>query len=122
MIYENDFVVCILDIAPFNDGHILILPRKHYLDVEEIDELTLSAIMNASAKMSILLKKTFNPDGITFCQNGGTFNDLQHYHMHAISRFIDDGFSWSEPKEEFKTERSLKEIKLLLLKELNSNS
>lgn len=24
VIYENDFVVCILDIAPFNDGHILI--------------------------------------------------------------------------------------------------
>ncbi|MEK5475669.1 HIT family protein [Paenibacillus sp. FSL R5-0407] len=118
VIYENEFVVCILDIAPFNDGHILILPRKHYLDVEEIDELTLSAIMNASAKISILLKKTFNPDGITFCQNGGTFNDLQHYHMHAIPRFIGDGFSWSEPKEEFKTERSLKEIKLLLLKEL----
>lgn len=122
VIYENEYVVCVLDIAPFNDGHILILPREHYLDVEEIDQLTLSAIMNASAKMSVLLKKTFEPKGITFCQNGGAFNDLKHYHMHVIPRFIGDGFSWSEPKKEFKTERTLKEMKTILIKELEGNS
>lgn len=121
IIYENKYVVCVLDIAPFNDGHILILPKKHYLDVEEIDELTLSAIMKASAKMSVLLKKAFKPEGITFCQNGGTFNDLKHYHLHVIPRFIGDGFSWSAPKEEFKTERTLKDVKTILIKELEGN-
>lgn len=37
VIYENDLVTCVLDIAPFNEGHILILPKKHYLDIDEMD-------------------------------------------------------------------------------------
>ncbi|WP_438351921.1 HIT family protein [Paenibacillus sp. FA6] len=122
VVYEDKYLVCVLDIAPFNDGHLLILPKEHYVDVEEIDETTLSAIMKASARMSKLLKKVFKAEGITFCQNGGLFNDLKHYHMHVIPRYMGDGFSWSEPKDEFKTERTLREINLLLLKELESNS
>lgn len=37
--------------------------------------------MIASMTISKALKKLFNPDGITICQNGGKFNDLTHYHM-----------------------------------------
>lgn len=118
MVYENSHIVCVLDIAPFNDGHVLILPKKHYVDVDEIDEETMAAIMNASSILSKLLKKVFRPDGITFCQNGGMFNDLTHYHMHVIPRYNGDGFSWSEPKEEFKTGRDLTEVKSLLVEQL----
>jgi histidine triad (HIT) family protein len=114
VVYEDHHVVCILDITPFNDGHLLIMPRQHYLDIDEIDEDTRNAIMNASVKMSKLLKKVFNPDGLTICQNGGIFNDLSHYHMHVIPRFSGDGFSWSEPKNELKTTRTLSEVKSIL--------
>ncbi|RXZ79711.1 HIT family protein [Paenibacillaceae bacterium] len=115
VIYENELIVCVLDIAPFNEGHLLILPKQHYLDVEEIDEATQGAIMRASTAMSRLLKQTVKPDGITICQNGGIFNDLGHYHMHLIPRYTGDGFSWSEPKDEFRTSRTLREVQSMLL-------
>ncbi len=38
IVYENEYVSCVLDIAPFNEGHTLVLPKKH---VEELDELRL---------------------------------------------------------------------------------
>ncbi|WP_407669646.1 HIT family protein [Paenibacillus kobensis] len=47
--------------------------------------------------MSTVLKRVFQPDGITICQNGGKFNDLNHYHMHLIPRYEGDGFGWSDP-------------------------
>lgn len=28
IIYENEYVTCVLDIAPFNEGHTLILPKS----------------------------------------------------------------------------------------------
>ncbi|MEK4878082.1 MULTISPECIES: HIT family protein [Paenibacillus] len=31
VVYENEFVTCVLDIAPFNEGHLLILPKKALL-------------------------------------------------------------------------------------------
>jgi diadenosine tetraphosphate (Ap4A) HIT family hydrolase len=115
VVHETGRLVCVLDIDPFNDGHILILPKQHFLDVEEIDEETRHEIMDVAAEMSVRLKKIFRPDGITVCQNGGIFNDLGHYHMHVIPRYRGDGFRWSEPKEEFKTKKSLKEIRDLFL-------
>lgn len=30
IVYENEYVSCILDHIPFNEGHILILPKKTY--------------------------------------------------------------------------------------------
>lgn len=97
LIDENEWVACVLDIAPFNEGHTLILPKRHYHDLEEIDTETLAAIMEASVRISKLLKRLYRPDGITVCQNGGVFNDLTHYHMHIIPRYKDDGFTWSDP-------------------------
>jgi len=96
IVYENELLACVLDIAPFNEGHTLILPKAHVLDVEELEPATARAIMDASMKLSVVLKKLFRPDGITICQNGGKFNDLGHCHMHLIPRYEGDGFSWGE--------------------------
>lgn len=87
VVYENEYVCCFLDKEPFNEGHTLILPKKHFVEVEELDIKTANEIMKASILISKALKKLFDPDGITICQNGGIFNDLTHYHMHVIPRF-----------------------------------
>ncbi|WP_028610901.1 HIT family protein [Paenibacillus harenae] len=108
IVYEDSLVTCVLDIAPFNEGHLLILPKAHVRDPDELPLETLHAIMNASVRMSRLLKKVYHPDGITICQNGGLFNDLNHYHMHVIPRFADDGFIWSEPLTAHGAENRLK--------------
>jgi histidine triad (HIT) family protein len=84
IIFETELITCVLDIAPFNEGHTLIVPKKHYWDVEEMDAETAHAIMDASIKISKVLKELYSPDGISMCQNGGVFNDLTHYHVHII--------------------------------------
>lgn len=38
IVFENEHVTCILDIAPLNEGHLLILPKRHCHDVDELDE------------------------------------------------------------------------------------
>jgi histidine triad (HIT) family protein len=119
VIYEDEHVVCVLDLAPYNEGHILILPRKHYHDLEEIDEISLAAIMKASVTLSKLLKTIYKPDGITIAQNGGIFNDLTHYHMHVIPRFKGDGFTWSEPVIEHNAEKRLKQTRNMIIEYLN---
>jgi histidine triad (HIT) family protein len=99
IIYENEYVCCFLDIQPFNEGHTLILPKQHHLDVEELDIETANAIMRASMIISRAIKKLYNPDGITICQNGGKFNDLSHYHMHVIPRYEEQPFYIEEQKD-----------------------
>lgn len=117
-VYENEWVACILDIAPLNEGHLLILPKRHYFDVDELDEQTAIEIMKASAKLAKLLKSHFQPDGITIMQNGGIFNDLTHYHQHIFPRYRSDGFAWVEPVDSTNAKERLGETRAKLVQRL----
>lgn len=120
IVYENERITCILDIAPLSEGHALILPKKHFLDVDELDIETATAIMAASAKLSKALKAAYAPDGISIMQNGGQFNDLGHYHMHVFPRFEGDGFAWIEPVDADDAKGKLGETREFLARVLNS--
>lgn len=93
VVYEDEFVCCILDHDPFNEGHTLILPKQHFRYVDEFDSETAIAVMKASQLLSKALKNIFNPNGITVCQNGGTIDELSHYHMHIVPRYENQSFA-----------------------------
>lgn len=120
IVYENELITCVLDIAPFNEGHTLIIPKKHYLDIDEMESGTAYAIMDASQKLSIVLKNLYKPEGIRICQDGGKFNDLTHYHMHLIPRYEGDGFIWGEPLYPHGAEKRLSQTKEKILMALLS--
>ena len=69
------------------------MPKKHVYNVEELDENTANSIMKVSILLSKAIKKLYNPDGITICQNGGIFNELTHYHMHVVPRYKGQSFA-----------------------------
>lgn len=124
VVFEDEYVCCFLDHEPFNEGHIMILPKKHVYDLEELDENTANSIMKASILSSKALKKQFNPDGITICQNGGVFNELTHYHMHVVPRYKGQSFAdfYCEDEIMIEDETKLKETarKLIeVISELN---
>lgn len=95
IIYEDEKICCFLDLDPINEGHILIIPKKHYLDVDELDEETAMAIMKTSMLLVRIMKSIYKPNGYSIMQNGGEFNDIGHYHMHIFPRYKDDGFGWT---------------------------
>ncbi|WP_409293788.1 HIT family protein [Peribacillus sp. SCS-26] len=92
-IYEDDWVSCILDHDPWNEGHVLILPKKHARYIEDMDEEAQTAVMKAASILSKAVKQMSRPDGITICQNGGTFDELTHFHMHIVPRYNGECFA-----------------------------
>lgn len=110
LIYENDLLTCILDHDPFNNGHTLILPKKHYEDVDDLDEETAHAIIQCSMVISKALKSIYKPDGITICQNGGIFSELTHFHMHVVPRYKGQSFASFYLDEPFNNEHLKKRI------------
>lgn len=89
-LYEDDYVFCFLDINPVNKGHILIIPKKHFLDNLDIDNEYLTKIHDASKKMMGLLNKTFKPNGYRLIQNNGVLQEVKHYHLHIIPSYLDE--------------------------------
>jgi histidine triad (HIT) family protein len=116
VVFENDYVTCLLDIDPLNEGHTLILPKRHFVELADTDISARHAIMNASVRISNALKTIYKPDGISIMQNGGSFNDLGHYHMHVFPRYNNDGFGWKEPA--VKSRHSLDVVKQRIAEQL----
>lgn len=93
-IYEDDIVMAFMDIDPINEGHILLVPKKHYIDIDEIPDNELSHLILVSKKIVKNMKIRYKPDGYSIMQNGGQFNDIGHFHMHIFPRYKNDGFGW----------------------------
>ena len=81
-IYEDEVVFAFLDINPDSNGHTLIIPKKHYLDLTEIDNEILLHIMDTARKLKKLLEEKLNIDGLTLIQNNGDIQEVKHYHLH----------------------------------------
>ena len=102
IVFENENVIAFLDIAPINEGHVLVTPKMHFLDADEIPNELFYEIMYISKKIVYSIKKVYKPDGYSIMQNGGKFNDVGHYHMHIFPRYDNDGFGWTESGKEQK--------------------
>ena len=86
-VYEDDLVIGILDINPNGEGHTLIIPKKHFLDVNDIDLEYLEEINKASKIIVKLLNGKLNPSGIRLLQNNGNLQEVKHYHLHVIPSY-----------------------------------
>ena len=86
-IYEDDKVLVILDVNPRGNGHSLIIPKKHYKDLYDIDNETLIHIFSVAKKIGDMLEDKLHCTGITLEQNNGICQEVKHFHLHVIPRY-----------------------------------
>lgn len=81
-VYEDDIVKVFLDTNPDVNGHMLIVPKKHILDIYDMDNDTLLHIFEITKKMDNLLKEKLHTEGLTLVQNNGLLQEVKHFHLH----------------------------------------
>lgn len=103
-IFEDDIVKVMLDVFPNTTGHTLIIPKKHYLDLDDIPIEVLTHIMKIAKQIKPLLETKLNPNSIVLVQNNGDEQKIKHYHLHLL------------PKYETKPKMTVEEVYELLCK------
>ncbi len=109
MLYEDGDVVAFLDIAPVNQGHLLVIPKTHYENIFDVPEETLQKIILVVKKMAQVLDKI--SDGINVVSNNkkAAGQIVNHLHFHVIPRLEGDGFRhW--PGKEYESEEEMKKM------------
>lgn len=91
-IYEDEEVKVFLDINPNTNGHCLIIPKKHIITVNEVDEELIAHILKVEKKIYQLLKEKLNIEGLTIVQNNELGQEVKHYHVHLIPRYHNDNW------------------------------
>lgn len=90
--YENDDFKVILDVAPANRGHALILPKEHFDNVYELDEEIAGKIFAYATRLARAIKEETGCEGMNLVQNNGEVagQTVNHFHLHLVPRFKGD--------------------------------
>ncbi|MBU1202287.1 MAG: HIT family protein [Nanoarchaeota archaeon] len=117
-IYEDDEFYAFLDIKPINQGHTLVVPKKHCRNLLDFPKSEETDLMEFLKKVAKAVTKGVGADGFNLGMNneGAAGQVVFHAHFHIIPRFKNDGLtSW--PHKEFDNEE-LERIKDKIVKYL----
>ena len=85
-IYEDKEFLAFLDIKPLNPGHTLIIPKKHYKWIWDIENF--GSYFEFVKKVESSIEKALNPERVVI---GVAGEEVPHAHVHLVPRFKDDG-------------------------------
>lgn len=86
-IYEDESVKVFLDVNPKVNGHALVVPKKHFKDIYDIDNDTLIHVIEVARKIGPMIEKKLKADGITLVQNNGLYEEVKHFHLHIQPQY-----------------------------------
>ncbi len=92
LIAENNLALAFYDGCPINEGHTLIIPRRHvetYFDATPEEH---AAIISLVFEVKNYLQKKYSPDGYNIGANVGQAagQTVFHFHIHIIPRYRGD--------------------------------
>lgn len=90
-IYEDEFLIAILDINPVSYGHTLLIPKKRIENFINNKE-DMSYFMKKLQELSCFIKEKLKADGITIITNNYYGQEIKHLHFHIIPRYEGDKF------------------------------
>ncbi|MBY9017384.1 MAG: HIT family protein [Candidatus Lokiarchaeota archaeon] len=116
ILYENNDTVAFLDVLPISQGHTIVIPKKHYTNLENIPIDDLYEVMATVKIVSNLIYKNLNIDGYNILQNNyrAAGQVINHFHIHIIPRSRADGkFRLLIPREQAKEEELNHTLKII---------
>lgn len=101
-IYEDEDFRVILDMGPAAKGHALLLPKKHFADLFELDDETAGKALKTAKKVAKKMTEALDCDGFNLVQNNGEAagQTVFHFHIHLIPRYQEDGIGEFWKKQE----------------------
>lgn len=97
-IYEDEFVLAFLDINPASEGHTLVIPKKHFENIFEIDKDYLEKIIVVAKNIAEKIKQTNVGEGANLFQSNGAVAEqvVPHFHLHIIPRRKGDNIDFTQ--------------------------
>ncbi|MBI2654213.1 HIT domain-containing protein [Candidatus Woesearchaeota archaeon] len=114
-VYEDDLVLAVLDVNGANAGHCFVMPKNHYSILEQVPDIEIGRLFQASNKISSAIFESLGAQGTNiFVTNGVPAGQtVAHFTINVIPRKENDGINlqW-QPKQMSEEEMSTVELKL----------
>lgn len=115
-VYEDEYTLAFLDINPVSHGHTLVVPKKHFQNMEAVSEEELAKVITTVKIVGKRVKEKLGAASYNIGEN----NDkeagqiIPHLHFHVIPRYGNDNLKlWPQsPYPEGKAEEILAKLKI----------
>ncbi len=87
-VYEDDLVIAIEDIAPVAPTHVLVIPRKHFvnsLDLDPADNPLIGHIFHVAARIARERGEAERGFRVVCNNNAGAGQSVFHIHFHLLA-------------------------------------
>ena len=88
-VYEDEEVLAFLDTTQVTTGHTLVIPKKHYRNVLEMDAEAASSLFAPVPKIAKQLQEKLGASGVNIINNNeeAAGQTVFHTHVHLLPRF-----------------------------------
>lgn len=93
IVYEDENYVGFLDIHPATSGHTLLIPKKHYRWVADVEDF--GGYWEIARTIARTIETSLSPKWVQYFTHGA----IDHAHIHIIPRYDDVEHSIELPKQ-----------------------
>ena len=93
VIARSKFVYVTLNLYPYNNGHLMVVPYEHIQTQETLETEALTDLMLTINRSIGALRKVYNPAAFNLGANIGSAAGAgiaEHYHFHIVPRWNGD--------------------------------
>jgi len=105
MVLEDDEFVAFLDARPVFKGHVLVLPRRHYVTLADLPVPAVGPLFERVRLLSAAIPAALGAQGTFVALNNIVSQSVPHLHVHVVPRTKGDGlrgFFW--PRQRYASE------------------
>jgi len=93
ILYRGKTCYVVLNLYPYNNGHLMIVPFRHTSDYTNLTQEELCESAELTAKSISALREAFAPEGFNVGMNQGKAAGAgieEHLHIHVVPRWAGD--------------------------------
>ena len=93
VVARGERVYVVLNLYPYNPGHLMVVPYRRVSELEDLDEAESAELMAFTQKAIRVIKAVSSPGGFNVGLNLGKVSGgslAEHLHMHVVPRWIGD--------------------------------
>jgi histidine triad (HIT) family protein len=97
---QGNDAVAFLDLHPINEGHTLVVPRKHATSIGDVDEIAAVAMWSLARRVAAGLRVSglrCEAINLFLADGAAAGQEVFHSHLHVIPRWQGDGFGIKFP-------------------------
>jgi len=99
-VYEDERAMAFLDLSPVHEGHLLVVPRDHIVDLATCPPDLAGYLFSLAGRLGPVVMRAVSGDGFNVWTANGPAagQEVFHLHLHLLPRFTGDRFGLRFPK------------------------